>query len=269
MLEVFLDSLEDSLRVFLVAFIIYFILSFLANRIVTLLNKHNKLAPLFGSLVGIVPECGVPVVGADLYAKGQITTGTIIAIFLACSDEAIPVLISNNAWSTVLALIGIKIIVGFLVGFLVDAILKEKLTLDYNYLTIEEEDFLHQHLLHPLIDAIKVFCYVFIINLLFGIAIYYIGETNIINFLQSNFYLAPVLAVILGLIPNCAPSLLMAELYIIQGIPFAALLAGLAVNAGLGLIFLLKQRKMLKKTLRIILILVVVSLILGYATLSF
>lgn len=269
MLEVLLDALLDSIKVFLVAFIIYFILSFVANRAVSLLNKHTKLAPLFGSLVGIVPECGVPVVGADLYAKRQITTGTIIAIFIACSDEAIPVLISNNKWLTVLALVLIKILVGFLVGFVIDLFLKEKPILQTNETNQEEESFLHLHLWHPLLDSFKVFIYVLVINILFGIAIYYIGETNIIDFLQSNYYLAPLLAIILGLIPNCAPSLLMAELYVMGGIPFAALLAGLAVNAGLGLIFLLKQRKMLKKTLKIILILVVVSLILGYATLSF
>ncbi len=266
MQAVLLDALKDSLKVFLVAFVVYFLLAFFAKKIINLLNKHSKIAPLFGALVGVVPECGVPVVGADLYSKRKITTGTIIAIFLACSDEAIPVLISSSKWKMVFLLVGIKILMGFTIGFLVDLITKEKPENKNDDELYNECCSLHKYLIHPLIDAFKVFIYVLIINILFGIIIYYIGEENIIAFLKANYLLSPLLAVLLGLVPNCAPSLLMAELYIMGGIPFGALLSGLAVNAGLGLIFLIKQHGMLKKTIFIVLVLIVSALLAGYLT---
>lgn len=265
-LEVIIDALKDSFRVFLVAFLVYFVLAFFAKRIVGLLNRHSRVAPLFGSLVGIIPECGVPVVGANLYAQRRITTGTLVAIFLACSDEAIPVLLSSDKWQMVFPLIGIKVIAGFIIGFSIDFFKKEE-TLTTNEELYYECCGLHKYFIHPLVDALKVFAYVLVINLLFGFIIYFIGEENLLAFLKSNYYLSPLLAVLLGLIPNCAPSLLMAQLYIMGGLPFGALLAGLACNAGLGLVFLLKQRTMLKKTLFIVLVLVISALLLGYLTL--
>ena len=124
MLDVFVDSLLDSLKVLAFVFVIHVLLSFFEGKIARLLEKKNRLAPLLGSLFGIVPECGVSVVAADLYTKRHITMGTLVAVFLACSDEALPLLFADvtGKWYMGFALLGVKIVAGFLAGFLVDLI---------------------------------------------------------------------------------------------------------------------------------------------------
>ncbi len=264
MLHVLEHSLLDSLKVMAIAFLIYFVLAFFSEKWMKILHKNSKAAPFFGSLIGLIPQCGVPVVGADLYLKRRITTGTIIAIFLACSDEALPVLIGSEKWYMIFPLLGIKIVLGFLVGTIVDLFIHDELDDSVIISEADEHSKLHRYLIHPLLDSIKVFIYVFVINFLFGTMIHYIGEESILNFLKSNMMLSPIFTILLGLIPNCAPSLLMSELYIMGGIPFSALLAGLSVNAGLGFVFLLKNSKMWKRNLLILGVLVLTSIIAGY-----
>lgn len=116
MKEVFLDIIIDSTKIFLISFLIYFIFSFVADKVLNLLQRKKKIAPLIGSLSGIIPECSVPVVSADLFIKNKISFGTIIAIFLACSDEAFSVLLSSDKWYYIFLLVVIKVCIGFLVG---------------------------------------------------------------------------------------------------------------------------------------------------------
>lgn len=283
--DIFLDALIDSLKVFGFCLIIYFIFSFFEEKLCKVLDKHTKLGPLFGSLVGVVPQCGVSVVGSDLYIKRHISMGTLVAIFIACSDEALPILFSNfDKWYVGFILIGIKIIYGFIIGFLVDLFYtKSKKNVEthlescdhhdekvdigccHHKINDEHESKWHEHLIHPLIHSLKIFLYVFIINILFGLLIYYVGEDNISNFLTTNRYLTPLFSLLIGLIPNCASSVLLSNLYVLGNLPFGALLCGLCVNAGLGLLYLFKEKTILKESFIILGILIVASLIIGYA----
>ena len=105
---------------------------------------------------------------------------------------------------------------------------------------------------------------VFIVNLFFGVAIYFIGEENILQFLSQSQWITPLVCALVGLIPNCASSVFISELFILNGIPFGALFTGLCVNAGLGLIYLLKNRKSWKDILYIVILLLGSSILLGY-----
>ena len=128
MLDVLLDALIDSLKVLAIAFILYVLLSFFENKLVSLLEKHKKLSPLFGSTVGLIPQCGLSVVASDLYIKEKISLGTIFAVFFACSDEALPILFSSkDGLIYARPLLGIKFIGGFLIGFLIDTIYRKTL----------------------------------------------------------------------------------------------------------------------------------------------
>lgn len=264
MKDVLIDALVDSLKVFLIAWLIYFLLAFIAPFIFKTLVRHKKVSPLFGSILGIVPECGLSVVAADLYLKKAISTGTIIAIFIASSDEALPVLFASSKWSMAFLLICVKIVAGFIVGFGVDLFLKEEINLDY------EDEYamcsrIHRYLWHPLTDALKVLFYVLIINIIFGFLIYFIGEDNIVNFISSSYLLSPILSILLGLIPNCAPSILVATLYVNNAIPFGAMLASLIVNSGLGMLVILKNKNGYRHLFLIFSSLIITALILGYA----
>ena len=123
MLEVLLDALIDSLKVLLVVFIMYILISFFEKKLADKISKKSKFSVLLGALFGLIPQCGFSVIAADLYLKRHITMGTLVAVFIACSDEALPIFLSSSdKFLMALPLLGSKFIVAFLVGFLIDAI---------------------------------------------------------------------------------------------------------------------------------------------------
>lgn len=275
-LDVFLDSLLDSALVFAFVFLIHILLSFVENRLSNFLIKRRKTSTLFGALFGLVPQCGTSVMGADLYIKKYISIGTLVAIFLSCSDEAFIAILTSGRGDKmlmVLPLIGIKFVLGFAFGMLTDLIFRKQELIDEH---VEEEHEchthhvhntkVHQHLIHPLIHALEIFAYVLVINFSLGLIIATVGEENFANFLLMNKYLTPLFSTIIGLIPNCASSLLLSELFIQGNLSFGALLAGLLVNSGLGMFVLLRNRQSAKNILWIILICFLVAVSAGYIT---
>ncbi len=277
--DILLDSFLDSLKVLGFAFIIFFIFSFFEDKIIRLFNKKSRISPLIGASLGLIPECGVSVLASDLYTSRLITTGTIFAVFFASSDEALPLLISNfDKAIYALPLLFIKIIFGFLFGFLIDLIYHKN---DYkeiknnDYFRSEDkinnehenESFFMSHFMHPFLHSIKIFVYVFIISFLFGLLLYFIGEDNVIKFMSENIYLSPLFASIIGLIPNCSSSILITNVFIKGGIPFAALTSGLSVNSGVGILYLFKSKNDIKNKLFILSSLFLTSNLVGYITL--
>ena len=289
MWEVLLDALIDSLKVLAVAFILYILISFVENKIARILEKRNKLSPLIGSALGLIPQCGIGVVAADLFNKKHISMGTITAIFLACSDEALPILLSSKDSKILLSIIPIiliKFVYGFLVGFIVDVFyqksqvrvsqhikecnhhLEEEIHIGCCNHPIEEDEHeskLHKHLIHPLIHSLKIFVYVLIINSVLNIVIYLIGGTDTIgNFLTSSKWISPVISSLVGMIPNCAASVVITEVYLLKGISFGACLSGLCMNAGLGFLILFRNKENLKEKFIMLGIMFVSSNLLGY-----
>ena len=287
-LHIVLHSLEESFKVFVVALILYFIISFVEEKIAQGLGKKNRFSPIIASALGLVPQCGFSVVASDLYVKRHITMGTLIALFLACSDEALPILLSQvskeNILSIILILV-IKFIVGLATGYLVDFFLTKNKHevhehLEHCHKSFEEEVHIgccshpieggdehskvYKHLIHPLLHSLKIFAYVFGITLIFNTAIHFIGEENLSSFLQSNKYLAPLFSSLIGVIPNCAASVAITNVYLLGGLSFGACISGLCMNAGLGLVFLFKRKTNIKNTFTILGIMFGVSLFVGY-----
>ena len=278
-LDILLDSLKDSILVFAFVFLFHVILSFIETPVSNFLIKRKKTSPIFGALFGLIPQCGTSVVGAELYIKKYITVGTLIAVFLSCSDEALLVLLGawNEKTLMIFPLIGLKLISGIFFGLLIDFIIRKQKIIDVDHVEEEHECHTHHHentpahahLVHPLIHALKVFIYIFIINLALGTLIGFIGEDNFSNFMTTNRYLAPLFSSIIGLIPNCASSLLITELFVEGHLSFGALFAGLLVNSGLGLMVLLKEKSMIKRTLVIVSVCFIIAVALGYLTCLF
>ena len=275
-LDILLDALKDSVLIFAFVFLFHVILSFIENPVSNFLIKRKKTSPIFGALFGLIPQCGTSVVAADLYIKRFITIGTLIAVFLSCSDEALLVLLSawNEKTLAIFPLIGLKLATGILFGLLIDLIIRHQKVEEVDHIEEEKECHhhhhentpAHAHLIHPLFHAIKIFIYVFIINLLLGLLIGFVGEENFINFMLTNRYLAPLFTSIIGLIPNCASSVLITELYLSGTLSFGALFAGLLVNSGLGMMVLFKEYKSIKKTLLIVGVCFIIAVSLGYLT---
>ena len=274
--EILLDALKDSLIVFAFVFLFHVILSFIETPVSNFLVKRKKTSPIFGALFGLVPQCGTSVIAADLYLKRYITIGTVIAVFLSCSDEALLVLLSawNDKTLMIFPLIGLKLATGIAFGLLIDLIVRKQRIEEVDHIEEEKECHAHHHentpahahLIHPLIHAVKIFIYVFIINLGIGLIIGFVGEEQFSNFMLTNRYLAPLFAAIVGLIPNCASSILITELFVTGSLSFGALFAGLLVNSGLGMMVLLRGKKSAKQALIILAICFVIAVSLGYLT---
>ena len=287
MKDVILDALFDSLKVFGILLVFYFIWSFIEDKMSKKLFNNHKFSPVIGALSGSIPQCGISVLASDLYIKRHIAMGTLLAVFIATSDEALPILLSQpSAIKAVGPLLVVKIITAIAIGYLVNAFHHKEIEHIHEHLDhcdhedetitgccyhhVHEsgtENKIEEHVWHPLYHAFKIFGYVLIINLVFSILIYYIGEDKIMDIFNSNKYLTPLFATLVGLIPNCASSVIITELFIGGVIPFGATVAGLTVNAGMGLFMLYRHNKNVKKNLLITGILVLTGLVVGYALL--
>ena len=272
--EIVFDALKDSLIIFMFVFLVHLIISYFEHGLSNFLVKRRKTGPLFGSVFGLVPQCGTSVIGADLYIKKYISLGVLVAVFLSCSDEAFIALLASGSDKTfmILPLIGIKFVVGFITGFLVDLLYKKQDVLNVNkeiehhtcHVHDQENTSIHQHLIHPLLHSVEIFAYVLVINLVLGFVIAGVGEDTFKAFLDTNKYLTPLYACIVGLIPNCASSLLLTELFVSGNLSFGALTAGLLVNSGLGMLVLIKNRRSMKNVILVLGICLFVALVSGY-----
>ena len=287
--KIVLDSLIDTAKLLPILLIVYFLIEFLeyknALRFENSKLLNGKISPVMGSLFGTVPQCGVSVISAELYSEHKISIGALVAVFVATSDEAIPIMLSDyKSILPLLILIATKIVMAILVGYL--AMYLYKLFFKKHFKEVksdlsddEHEHHEHEHVhaccnhdienqkfnwKHPLIHCLKIAVYIFLINIVFGTIILLVGEDNLVSFLQTSRAFQPLFAVLVGLIPNCVSSVVLTELYLMGGLSFGAIVAGLSVNAGIGLIVLLKENKIPKENLFIVLSIVVPSLVIGY-----
>lgn len=282
-MEVILDALKDTAIVFPFILIIYMLIELMENG--TAAGKSRRalqgpLAPLLGSATGLVPQCGFSVMAAKLYDNGLIRTGTIMAVFLATSDEALIILLVNSPLSahaaqSILPLILIKLLVAGAVGYLVNAIVPDKIQsvplahADGGELTYscghshENKSSVKLYVVEPLMHALKVTAFILMVNLILGFVIAEVGADRIAEGLIGGTYYEPFISAAVGLIPNCASSTVITETYVIGGIKFGSCIAGLCTNAGLGLVVLLKNTKKIKRNILLVLSLYAISVLVG------
>lgn len=283
-LHALLHAFIDTLKIFAFILIIYFILSFIEGKIAKKFQKSSKFSPIIGASVGLIPQCGFSIVAADFYKKKYISIGTLIAVFIACSDEALPIILSNpNKFYMIFPLLLIKFVSAISFGYIIDLLFKGKTNLVKKHNHYEEslihkgcchheieehaEGFIKKHIVHPLLHSLKISAYVLVINIVFALLIEFIGENSIKIFLNNNIYVTPLLSGLVGLIPNCASSVIISELYVVESLSFGAAISGLICNAGLGLVYLFKDKNNFKNSLLITILLFIISLIVGYLTL--
>ena len=307
MLEIFVDSLYDAvldcLKVIPVLFLAYLLVAYLSHdhshKFSKFLARNKKTSVLYASFLGCIPQCGFSSVIADLYSWKNVSLGTLIAVFVATSDEAIPIMISNvDQILPMLLMLGIKILLALFWGYLIDITAslitksrKNKVLVSSKNEEIEEHNHLHEHcevehdhehegeeehshthshihecghihtdkcpddcghehgccannifldaFMHTFSIIIYIFVATFIINMIIG----YFGTAALENLLTTNMYLQVIIASLIGLIPNCASSVLLVELFIYGTLSFPALLAGLTAGAGVGLVILFTKNK--------------------------
>ena len=256
LIDIISDALKDTLLMVPFLFGVYILIEYMehasSDKIEKAFKKLGPFGPLGGAVIGTVPQCGVAAAAANLYSGGIISLGTIIAVFIAASDEAIPMLIANpSKISALWKLIVIKIAAAVLVGILVDMIYrfcKRNKTADsenhFHELCencgCDEHGILYSALKH----TVNIALFVFIITLILNAAITFVGQDTIARVMMSDNFFQPFVSALVGFIPNCASSVIITQLYLEDGIlSFGSAIAGLCTSAGLGLLVLFKTNK--------------------------
>lgn len=274
MLDILLETVIDSIKLLPFLFIAYLILEYIEHKISDKskekIQKSGKFGPAIGSILGIFPQCGFSVAATNLYAARIITLGTLISVYLSTSDEMLPILISKAVpIGTILSILGVKFLIGMVYGFAIDFTLqiKNRNKKEQNKIVdICEEENCHCEkgiLKSALKHTINIFIYIFILTLIINILIELIGEENLKSFMSGQAIFEPIFVAIIGLIPNCASSVIITELYLSGIISFGSLIAGLLVNAGAGILMLFRINKNIKENIKIVVLLFILGAVTG------
>lgn len=268
------DALLDTLRLLPFLLLAFLLVEWLehhsASWLKTVLGKVNKTGPVLGALLGCIPQCGFSVTTANLYAGGVVSLGTLLAVFLATSDEAVLILLGHpGQGSVILRLLLCKVEIAVLVGYAIDLVLR----LMGHRTTRNPHDFCesehcgcsgHHGIWYPaLMHTAKLAFYLLVFNLALNLILAFIGEDFLSSILLNGSVFQPLLTAVIGMIPNCAASVLVTELYLAGGISFGSALAGLCAGAGVGLAVLFRAQKNVKRNLMVMAVLYAVSVASG------
>lgn len=281
MAELFIDSLvdalEDAAKLIPFLYASYLFIEFIeheaSEKLTRRLYSLGSKGPILGAVAGLMPMCGLSVTAADLFANRLISASTLIAEFTAETDEAIPILLGTSGFRVKgIILAALSLLIGILSGLAAGKLFPSAIDREMSH---QEHELMHSSceddecekeglfttaLLHTLKSLAFVLTAIFIVNLMVGIA----GEEKAAALFSGSDAVEPLIAAVTGLIPNCAPSIILSEFYMEGLISFGSLIAGLTMNAGVGLAMLWKYNRDKKQNLLICLFIFAVSVICGY-----
>lgn len=280
-----LDAILDSIHLLPFLFVIFVLIEimefYFSEKIDARIKKARRSEVAVGGLASILPQCGFSVIASSLYSRKMITRGCLIAVYLGTSDETIPILLANPEKAyLIIPIVGLKLFIAITMGYLIDLLSRIFSKEESSPVQIPENEKIEIHeegccnhnldtrnkrelVLHPISHTINIFGFILIITLILN---YVLEHFPITEFLTAGThkYLQCVIASFIGLIPNCAISIAITMMLIKGTLTFGAAMSGLLSNAGLGLLVLLKNNN-LKDTLKIIIILLSISIIAGFA----
>lgn len=268
MLEVIQDTLLDTIKLLPFLFVAFLIIEFiehkLSNKQENIISKSGKLGPIVGALLGAVPQCGFSVLATNLYVTRIISLGSLISIYLSTSDELIPLMISHNAPLTkILSIVSIKVVIGIISGFLIDLFIRKTTKSDFVLCEDEDCDCDHSIIKSSLIHTLKIAFFILIITFLINILFHYVDLSFLESALKNNKILTPFIASLIGLIPNCASSVMISELYLNNLISLGTTLSGLLTGSGVAIMVLVRKNKNISENIFIIGLIYIIGVIWG------
>lgn len=259
MVDIIFDTLIDGIKLLPFLFIVFFVLEYIEHKVSRknkkIIENSGKYGPFIGAILGMFPQCGFSVAATNLFSARVITFGTLIAIYLSTSDEMLPILLSNGLPITfILKIMLMKVTIGMIAGFIIDYLLKNKISLKSIHDICEEEhcDCKHSLIKSTIKHTLNIFSFIIITSFILNTLIFLIGEDNLSKLLLKGNIFAPLLASLIGLIPNCASSILLSELYLSSTISFGSMMAGLLTGSGVALLVLFKTNKNVKENIFIL-----------------
>jgi len=287
MFNIFFETLKDSISMVPLLLVIYVGIELIelkwGDKIRLLVQKSGSAGPAIGAIGGSIPQCGFSVIGSTLYTQKLITIGTLLAILLSTSDEAIPVILSQpNKAAIIIPIILTKVFIAIVAGYSIDFIFRKKNKKVLSHIaeyksgkdakshhheeTISETVACCGHnptaaindlnvksiFIHPAIHTLKIFAFIFAVSLLINLTIFWIGEKALSSLFAGHVVLQPFIAALVGLMPNCASSVAITGLYLKGAITYGSVIAGLCASGGLGLLIIFKEDKSRKDIIKIL-----------------
>ncbi len=277
LIDALIDALEDSAKLIPFLYASYLFIEFIeheaSEKLSSRLYSLGTKGPVLGAVAGLMPMCGLSVTASDLFASRLISAATLIAEFTAETDEAIPILLGTSGFRVKgLLLALLSLVIGIVSGIIAQKVFPDDLDREHSH---HEHELMHSDceqdecekeglfttaLIHTLKSLAFVLGAIFVVNLLVGIA----GEEKAAALFSGSDSVEPIIAALTGLIPNCAPSIILSEFYMEGLISFGSLISGLTMNAGVGLAMLWKYNRDKKQNLLICLFIFAVSVLFGY-----
>lgn len=263
MFDIIADSFIDSIKLLPFLLLTYLLMEVLehktGNAARNRIKTAGKFGPVWGGLLGVIPQCGFSAAASSLYAGRVITVGTLIAVYLSTSDEMLPILISEDVpAAAILKILGVKVIIAILSGLMIEIIYisvlkRREKDMDIHVVCEEEHCRCEDGIIKSAVKhTFKIFFYILLISLALNTVIVWVGEDAISRLFMSTPVVGELIAAIVGLIPNCASSVVITELYLDGMIGAGAMMSGLLVNAGVGILVLFRLNRDWKQNAGII-----------------
>ncbi|NTW14289.1 MAG: arsenic efflux protein [Candidatus Moranbacteria bacterium] len=297
MYDIFLDALIDSAKTIPLLLVVYIGIELMeyayAQKIVESIRKAGSAGPVIGAIAGILPQCGFSVFATALYNQRLVTIGTLMAVYLSTSDEAIPVILSHSdRLPIIVPFIVTKVVIALIFGYMLDVVYRKsrKRTFAHveaydhghddpnhshrdvlrenaccgHHVEVSERGFhLNAIIFHPLNHAVKIFIFIFVTTFAINLAFFRLGDAALMKIFLNNGFFQPFVAALFGLIPNCAVSVGITELYLRGVLTYGSTIAGLCASGGLGILILFKEEKAKLEAVKIVGMLFGISVVAG------
>lgn len=269
LLHTFEHSLEDSLKLLPFLFIAFLLIEViehkLSDNVQKIISKSGKFGPIIGGLLGLIPQCGFSVMATNFYITRVISLGTLFSIYLSTSDEMLPIMLSQGvSYKVILLILFIKFFTGFVFGYIIDFIFRKKnQSFEYEICDKEHCDCKHGIFKSSIKHTFSTFIYVIVITFVVTFLFESFGENLVNKIFMKNTIFGPFVGSLVGLIPNCAASIALSELYLSNAISFGACISGLLTGSGVAILVLLKTNKNFKESIFIIISLYLIGVLVG------
>lgn len=275
MWDVILDTLLDSIKLIPFLFLTYLVMEYLehktAGKAQNVIRKGGRLGPLFGGALGVVPQCGFSAAASNLYAGRVITLGTLMAIYLSTSDEMLPILLSEAdtvGVGTIFKILATKAVIGILCGFVIDLVIRPKK---------DDHDHIHEMCEHDhchcgegtgifksaLVHTAQITLFIVLVSFALNTLLFFLGEDVLKNLILNKPVIGELLAGLVGLIPNCASSVVLTQLYLEGVMSFAACMSGLLAGSGVGILVLFRANRDKRENIKILCLLYFIGVAAG------
>lgn len=266
--DIILDTLIDSLKMLPFLFVAFLLIELIehkfSDKTKKVISSSGKFGPLLGGVLGAIPQCGFSVLATNLYITRIVSLGTLIAIYLSTSDEMLPILISHNvAISEIIKIILIKVIIGMIMGFIIDLVYHNNKKSDFHICEESDCDCEESIIKSSIIHTLKTISFIALITFILNAVFNYFNEDVIKNMVSQNKILTPFIASLIGLIPNCGSSVMITELYLNNVITLGSGIAGLLTGSGVALLVLFKSNKNIKENIIILSLIYFIGVISG------